>query len=163
MRSRILALVLIFMVPGTLLKAQTKEASISFDAEIHDFGKFKEADGPVTYKFEFTNTGSVPLMIRGVRASCGCTSNSWSREPVLPGKKGFVSATYNPKNRPGPFAKTVTVTSNATTPTKVLTIKGDVEPKPQTIEDVYRYSMGKIRLKTNHLSFARVVKDQKKY
>ena len=50
------------------------------------------------------------------------------------------------------------VVSNASTPNKVLTIKGDVEPKPKTLEDIYRYSMGKIRLKTNHMSFARVFK-----
>jgi hypothetical protein len=43
----------------------------------------------------------------------------------------------------------------------VLTIKGDVIPKPKTLEDTYRYNMGnKIRLKTNHMSFARVVKDK---
>jgi len=163
MRSKLLLIALIIILPGTIINAQTKQASISFDSEVHNFGKFKEADGPVTHKFEFTNTGSIPLMIRGVRASCGCTSPSWSKEPILPGKQGFISATYNPKSRPGPFAKTVTVTSNATTPTKVLTIKGDVEPKPKTLEDIYKYSMGKIRLNTNHMSFARVIKDRKGY
>jgi len=143
------------------LHAQTKDAYISFDFVVHDFGRIEEAKGPVTVKFEFTNTGSQPLLIKQVQASCGCTSPSWSREPVLPGKKGFVSATYNPKSRPGPFSKTITVTSNAANPSMLLTIKGDVEAKPQTLEDVYRYNMGdKIRLKTNHMSFARVVKDQ---
>lgn len=156
--SLILFSVIIFLVT---LNAQTKEASISFNLEMHDFGKIKEADGPVTVNFEFINTGSMPLMIKQVHASCGCTSPNWSKEPVLPGKKGFVSATYNPKSRPGPFSKTISVVSNATTPNKVLTIKGDVVPKPQTLEDVYRYNMGdKIRLKTNHMSFARVVKDK---
>ncbi len=152
----------LLFIPLILLNAQTKDANMSFDFSVHDFGKIKEADGPVTVNFAFTNTGSQPLIIQQVRASCGCTSPNWSKEPVLPGKKGFVSATYNPKNRPGPFSKTITVTSNATTPTVVLTIKGDVEPKPKTLEDVYRYNMGnKIRLMTNHMSFARVVKDSK--
>lgn len=151
------------IIPLITLNAQTKDASISFDFEVHDFGKIKEANGPATVNFQFTNTGSLPLMIRKVHASCGCTSPNWSREPVLPGKKGFVSATYNPKNRPGPFSKTISVISNANTPNKVLTIKGDVEPKPKTLEDVYRYNMGnKIRLKTNHMSFARVIKDKQK-
>jgi hypothetical protein len=151
----------LLIVPLILLNAQTKQANISFDFESHDFGKIDEAKGPVTVNFEFTNTGSQPLLVKQVHASCGCTSPNWSKEPVLPGKKGFVSATYNPKNRPGVFTKTVTVTSNASTPNKVLTIKGNVEPKPQTLEDVYRYNMSnKIRLKTNHMSFARVVKDK---
>jgi hypothetical protein len=152
---------LFLVMPLVALHAQTKEANMSFDFDVHDFGKIKEADGPVTVNFQFTNTGSEPLLIKQVQASCGCTSPNWSREPILPGKKGFVSATYNPKSRPGPFNKTITVNSNAATPTKVLTIKGDVEPKPLTIEDEYRYNMAnKIRLKTNHMSFARVVKDK---
>ncbi len=152
---------LLVIIPFLAIDAQTKVANMSFEKEAHNFGNIKEADGPVTVKFEFTNTGSQPLIIKQVNASCGCTSPNWSKEPVLPGKTGFIGATYNPKNRPGPFSKTVTVTSNAATPTKVLTIKGSVEQKPQTLEDIYRYAMAnKIRLKTNHLSFARVVKNK---
>jgi hypothetical protein len=160
MQKQIIILALIFLSPFVLVNAQTREANLSFDKEVHDFGKINEADGSVTVNFDFTNTGSVPLMIKQVHASCGCTSPNWSKEPVLPGKKGFVSATYDPKNRPGPFNKTVTVVSNATTPNKVLTIRGDVVPKPKSLEDIYRFSMDKIRLKTNHMSFSKVVKDK---
>jgi hypothetical protein len=144
-----------------ILNAQTREANMSFDFKVHNFGKIKEADGPVTVNFNFTNTGSKPLIIKRVHASCGCTSPNWSKEPVLPGKNGYVSATYDPKNRPGPFSKTISVTSNSSNSTVVLTIKGDVEAKPKTLEDIYRYSMGNmIRLKTNHMSFATVIKDR---
>ncbi len=155
------AIPLFLLLPLIVLNAQTKEANMSFDFVTHDFGKIKEADGPVTVNFQFKNTGSQPLLIKRVTASCGCTSPNWSREPVLPGKQGFVSATYNPANRPGPFSKTISVTSNSATATQILTIRGDVEPKPKTLEDIYRYNMAnKIRLKTNHMSFARVVKDK---
>ena len=104
---------LLVIIPLIAIDAQTKVASMSFEKEAHDFGKIKEADGPVTVNFEFTNTGSQPLIIKQVHASCGCTSPNWSKQPVLPGKSGFIGATYNPKSRPGPFSKTVTVTSNA--------------------------------------------------
>ncbi len=160
MLKKIITPALILLLPFLFVNAQTKDANISFDLEVHDFGKINEADGTVTVNFGFTNTGSLPLMIKQVHASCGCTSPNWSKEPVLPGKKGFVSATYNPKNRPGPFSKTVTVVSNASTQNKVLTIRGDVIPKPKSLEDIYRFSMDKIRLKTNHMSFSRVVKDK---
>ncbi len=160
MKNKLIIVALFVLIPGLAALAQTKEASISFNTETHDFGKFNEADGPVTYKFEFTNTGSVPLLIKQVRASCGCTAPSWSKEPVLPGASGFIAATYNPANRPGVFSKTIAVTSNASTPNNVLTIKGEVVPKPLTLEDTYRYSMGKIRLVTNHMSFGRVFKDK---
>jgi hypothetical protein len=159
--KKALLIPLFLVIPFISSNAQTKAANMSFETEVHDFGKIKEAEGPVTFNFEFTNTGSQPLLIKQVHASCGCTSPNWSREPVLPGKKGFIGATYNPRNRPGPFSKTISVTSNASTPMKVLTIKGNVEPKPQTLEDIYRYNMGnKIRLKTNHMSFARVIKNK---
>lgn len=162
MKKCIVPLLILFNIIISDLRGQTRDANISFEKEVHDFGKFKEEDGSVTYQFVFTNTGSVPLIITQVRPSCGCTSPDWSKEPVLPGKKGFVSATYNPKNRPGPFNKSLAVISNATTPNKVLRIKGEVIPKPKTVEDIYRYQMDKIRLKSNHLSFGGIVKNQQK-
>ena len=100
MKSKIIAIALFLLVPVLMASAQTRDANISFVAEAHDFGKFKEADGPVTHRFEFTNTGSVPLMIKQVAPSCGCTTPEWSREPVLPGKVGYIAATYNPASRP---------------------------------------------------------------
>ena len=62
-----------------------------------------------------------------MQASCGCTTPDWSKEPIAPGKKGFVKASYNPAGRPGNFNKSVTVTSNQGT--QVLYIKGQVVPK----------------------------------
>ena len=135
------------------LKSQTVQAKISFNETSHEFGKFKEADGKVTHKFEFVNTGSSDLIIQNVSASCGCTAPSWTREPVPPGAKGFVAATYNPAGRPGAFRKYVTVISNSNPGSVRLTIAGEVEAKPRTIEDDYRYAMGPMRLKSNHLAF----------
>jgi hypothetical protein len=152
---------LLLMLAVITLKSgftQTVEPTISFDKDTHDFGVVKEEDGKIKYDFQFTNTGGKPLIISDVRASCGCTSPAWSKEPVLPGKQGFVSATYDPTNRPGPFNKSLTVISNATNPNMILYIKGEVTAKPQTLEDVYRYSMGDIRLVSNHVSFAQVLK-----
>jgi hypothetical protein len=139
-----------FMVP---LMSQTLEPKISFNETIHDFGKFKESDGKVTYKFEFINTGGSDLIIQNVSASCGCTAPSWTREPIAPGAKGYVAATYNPAGRPGSFRKYVTVISNSNPGNARLTITGEVEPKPRTIEDDYHYAMGPMRLKSNHLAF----------
>jgi hypothetical protein len=139
-----------FMVP---LMSQTVEPKISFNETLHDFGKFKEGDGNVTYKFEFINTGGSDLIIQNVSASCGCTAPSWTHEPIAPGAKGFVAATYNPAGRPGSFRKYVTVISNSNPGSERLTITGEVEPKPRTIEDDYHYAMGPMRLKSNHLAF----------
>ncbi|MBN2683158.1 MAG: DUF1573 domain-containing protein [Bacteroidales bacterium] len=150
------------MVLLTSINAQLRQANISFNNESHNFGVLKEEDGPVTHKFEFTNIGSEPLIISKVNASCGCTATDWTKEPVAPGGKGFVSAKYNPANRPGKFNKTVTVTSNSATPTKVLKIEGDVIAKAKTVDDIYKYPMGNdIKLDKNHVTFAKITNNQK--
>ena len=95
----------VFIAP---LISQTVQPKISFNETIHEFGKFKEADGKVTHKFEFVNTRGSDLIIQNVSASCGCTAPSWTREPIPPGGKGYVAATYNPAGRPGAFRKYVT-------------------------------------------------------
>lgn len=99
-------------------------AGIKFDEIVHNFGTFDESKGKVTCEFKFTNTGSAPLVLQEVKASCGCTTPEWTKTPVAPGKTGVVKATYNATGRPGAFNKTITVKSNAGE-TK-LTIKGEV-------------------------------------
>ena len=101
-------------------------ADFKFDTEVHDFGSIKEGV-QAEHTFKFTNTGKEPLVITNVQASCGCTTPTWSKEPIKPGAQGSVTAIYNSKGRPGNFIKAVTVTSNAKTAQKVLFIKGNVE------------------------------------
>lgn len=152
----------IMLFVSYMIIAQTQTAKITFAEESYDFGKIAEEKGPVTHEFVFTNTGAQPLIIQNVRASCGCTAPDWTKDPVLPGKKGVVKATFDPKGRPGPFNKSITVTSNAENSTVVLIIKGEVIPKPKTIEDDYPIQISNIRLKTNHLAFIKVFNNQVK-
>ena len=89
-----------------------------------DFGKIK-ANVPVTHEFAFTNTGNAALVISSVQTPCGCTVASYSKDPVLPGQKGYVKATYNAA-KPGMFTKTITVLSNSALEPVKLTIRGEV-------------------------------------
>ena len=133
---------------------------LKFEEETFDFGTIQEKNGSVEHKFVFSNTGNAPLIVQGVRASCGCTTPAWSREPVLPGSTGFITARYNPLNRPGPFRKSLTVTSNATKPTVVIFIKGVVEGKPKTVADRYGQQMGNLRMKTRSLNIGKVTTEK---
>jgi len=151
----ILLFVLFFSITA-FINAQTKDPKITFTEETFDFGTINEEKGSVTKEFSFTNTGGAPVIVQGVKASCGCTTPDWTKDPVLPGKKGVVKATYNPQNRPGPFNKSITVTSNAENNTVVLTIKGTVTPKPRTLEDDYPTQMSGLRLKSNHIALIKV-------
>lgn len=106
------------------------QSVMTFATDNHDFGNVPEGT-VATYEFRFKNTGTQPLIISNVQASCGCTTPEWTKTPVLPGKSGVVKAMYSSAGRPGVFNKTVTVTSNAATPSTVLSIKGTVLGKEE--------------------------------
>jgi hypothetical protein len=105
--------------------AQTKDAAIVFASTTHDFGEIQQSI-PQTFSFEFTNTGSEPIVIQSVQPSCGCTTPGWTKEPVEPGKKGYIQATYNAVSV-GPFSKSLKVIYNGNSEPTVLYIKGIVK------------------------------------
>jgi len=114
--------------------ANPNAPKIIFGEETYQFGELVE--GPkVTHEFKFTNTGKEPLILSNVHASCGCTTPSWPKEPVLPGKDAVILVTYNTQGRIGPFTKSITITSNADQPSKVIYIKGTVI-KPEAEKSV---------------------------
>lgn len=142
------------------MTAMAQEPVMTFNKTTHDFGKINEADGRVTTVFEFKNEGMAPLVLTNVRASCGCTTPKWTREPVEPGATGQITVTYNPNGRPGRFQKTITITSNATEATLRLYIKGEVIPKPVKPTEQYPVTMGSLRLKKKSLNFGAVPKKE---
>lgn len=137
----------------TSVNAQNAAPKISFKTSTYDYGKIKEESGVAYYSFEFTNTGNAPLIIQRVATSCGCTTPEWPKEPIAPGKGGSIKVGYNPAGRPGPFAKTATVYSNAETPTVILQIKGEVIPRVKTVDEIYVTPMGD-ELKFDKIHFA---------
>ena len=125
---------LLFICLVFSLVAMSQKSVIKFDVKEHDFGKILEKDGKVTYVFNFTNKGNAPLVVNKVQASCGCTTPTWTKEPVEAGKKGAITVTYNTSGRPGSFTKTITVYSNDSVQQVVLIIKGEVIPIPKVSE-----------------------------
>ena len=109
--------------------ADEKYAEAKFEVKSHDFGTIKEADGPVSCTFEFTNTGDKPLLIIDAAASCGCTRPEYPSKPIKSGKKGKIKVTYSPIGRPGFFKKTVKVKTNGKERNTTLHIEGKVIPK----------------------------------
>lgn len=132
------------------------QAKITFEKTEHNFGSFMEAAGVQTTTFKFKNTGTVPLILNNVRASCGCTTPKWTRDPIAPNGSGEITVSYDPKNRPGAFTKSITVGSNAENSTVNLTITGQVEQREKTLAEKYPREIGTLRAETNHISFAQL-------
>ncbi|MDR0768549.1 MAG: DUF1573 domain-containing protein [Dysgonamonadaceae bacterium] len=111
----------------TVTQTVTDE-KIKLDKTVHDFGTVDKNGGSVSAVFTVTNNSRTPIILNEVRASCGCTTPEWTKEPIEPGKSGSVTATYKP-SAVGPFEKSVTINISVgeETETFVVKIKGTVE------------------------------------
>jgi len=117
---------------GTATDSSSK-AKIKFELISHNFGSVIEGQ-IARYDFKFTNTGTDPLTLSNVQASCGCTSPKWPRESIAPGASAVVTAEYNSAGREGNFTKNIFVYSNGGDVT--LTITGIVvkeAEKPKSV------------------------------
>ena len=121
--KKLVILLLVGMI-GFAVSAQDKVAKIKFKTETIDYGTIEKGANGVRV-FEFTNTGNAPLIITKVKSSCGCTVPKKPEAPIMPGDTGEIEVKYD-TNRVMPIRKTITVTSNADTPTVALKIKGNV-------------------------------------
>jgi hypothetical protein len=109
--------------------ALTRPDVLEIKENTHNFGKIPQGR-PATTTFEIVNTGTTPLKLDNVQASCGCTTPVWSRDPIEPGATAKIVVGYNAYGE-GTFTKTVTVVYN-TNMTKLLTISGEVYKTPAT-------------------------------
>ncbi len=106
--------------------------AFEFAETTYDFGTIDEGE-VVEHTFKFTNTGDAPLVIQNTSASCGCTTPSYSRDPVAPGETGEVQVKFNSQSRPGVQNKTITITANTNPSVTRLFIKTNVTPKGEEV------------------------------
>lgn len=117
--------------PETSQSSNTSGPEISFERNRFSFGQIYHAE-KVTHDYTFTNTGDRDLMITSVRASCGCTTPTFSKDPVAPGETGVISVLYNSVGKQGTQKATIRVGSNdPANPEVVLYLSGRVLVKPQ--------------------------------
>jgi len=153
-----LAFIVVMIFVSVILKSQYSVTTLKFSETQHDFGVFREEAGRQTFDFVVANTGSQPLVIQKVTASCGCTTPGWTKSPIPPGGKGKVTAIYDPVNLPGVFNKTLTVYTNTKPASTTLTIKGEVTPREKTVEELFTFPVGAIRFESSNLAFNNVKK-----
>lgn len=94
----------------------------------YDFGKIPQGK-PVTHDFVITNTGTKPIALDNVQASCGCTTPEWSKESINPGSSAKIKVGYNAA-ADGAFTKSITLSYNGDKTREIL-IKGEVWKTPE--------------------------------
>jgi len=103
----------------------SQEVIMTFEDNTYDFGEIIQGE-KVAHSFNFTNEGNAPLIISSVRASCGCTVPTWSKEPIEPGDSDEIKVVFDSDGKSGAQAKDITIVSNAVPNTSVLRITGEV-------------------------------------
>ena len=103
--------------------------TVNFTKPRHEFGEVLQ-NTTNKHTFEFTNTGTEPLVISNAKGSCGCTVPVWPKEPIAPGETGEIAVEYKPAGQSGRQTKFVTITANTNPQTTQLTITGDIQADP---------------------------------
>lgn len=136
--NKIILLALSLTAAGFSAQAQTSAAKpattqakangpqIQFEEMKYDFGSIKTGD-VVEHTFKFKNVGTQPLIISNIGVSCGCTTPAWTKEPIMPGKTGTITAKFNSAGKMGMQNKVLTVESNSAGGNAMVALVGNVK------------------------------------
>jgi hypothetical protein len=97
--------------PAPKVELSDKAYDVKFDRTFHDFGTAKEGE-QVETTFILTNVGTEPIMIQNHTVECGCTTPSYPKEPIMPGKSANIKVGFNTAGKMGINTKNVTLTTN---------------------------------------------------
>jgi hypothetical protein len=113
-------------VPAPKVTLSDQAYDVKFDKTFHDFGKVSEGEQVETI-FVITNVGKEPVLIKSHEVQCGCTTPTYTKEPIMPGKSSNIKVGFNTNGKLGVNNKTVTITTNGGVHT--LTFKCEVTEK----------------------------------
>lgn len=75
--------------------------------------------------FRYVNTGKVPLIIKNVQTTCGCTEAQWNKVPLSPQQSDLIKIDFIGEDE-GYFHKTIFVVCNIWKKVYQLQIEGQV-------------------------------------
>ncbi len=101
--------------------------NIALSESNFDFGTIKKGD-KVQHVYEITNTGTNPLIISEVKPGCGCTAPDFTKEPIMPGKKGKITLSFDSSNFENNVEKFADVYANVEKSPIKLTFTANIKP-----------------------------------
>lgn len=138
--------------------AQVSASNLKFNKLIHDFGIFDIKDGKKSFTFTFKNNSNSPILIQTVISSCGCTTPTWTKKPILPGDTGEIHITFLNDQGAYPFEKSLSVYITDIPKPIILRIRGIVKDKNYKISDSYPIGIGPLKMKTTKINAGQISK-----
>lgn len=113
--------------PAATPASNQPTTTVALSENNFDFGKIKKGD-KVEHVYEITNTGNNPLVISEVKPGCGCTAPDFTKEPIMPGKKGKITLHFDSSNFDGNVNKFADVFANVEKAPIKLTFTANIQP-----------------------------------
>lgn len=108
--------------------AQSKPlTNLVLSEDTFNFGDIKKGEHR-EHKYEVTNMGKNPLIISAVKPGCGCTVPDYTKDPILPGQKGYITLNFDSSNFDGAIHKQAEVFANVEKAPIVISFTGNVVP-----------------------------------
>lgn len=110
-----------------VVKDSANYTTVQWIDSIVNFGSINKGE-TISIKFRCKNTGTKPLILASVRPGCGCTVADYTKEPILPGTEGLITASFdsNKTGATGEVDKTIIVSSNTPVNPVYLHFKGTI-------------------------------------
>jgi len=103
-----------------------KAPKIVVEQSTYDFGKVKSGT-LIKFNFVIKNEGKQVLIIRKVKASCGCTATKPASTQIKKGKSTEIAVEFNTSGRRGRQHKTITIiTNDPVNPQIILNVQGEL-------------------------------------
>lgn len=141
---------LLFLLALTALRLQAQPRFVP-DTDISKVGEV-QFQTPRLLRLGFTNKGDKPLLIKEVKASCGCLDVAFPQTPIAAGARGEISLTFDAKML-GTFYKEAEVLTNASDAPVYIAIQGTVVPEVHDYSNEYPIDLGNVRLMANIVEF----------
>lgn len=127
---------------GLFAQEPAERTVLLFEQTEWDFGTINEEDGKVSHTFHYRNISDGFVTIERVYSSCGCTTGEYSRRALKAGGEGEFTVVFDPTERGGRVAKSITLVYDNGEGRTTLYIKGRVKARPRSVEDDYPYELG---------------------
>ncbi len=143
-------LIFLLIISSLPVLAQFGNPKISAQSDKYDFGEVKQ-NTTVTHEFTIMNNGNADLVIKKVKASCGCTAAKPTKDLLKPGESAKIKVSFNTDRRKGLQRKHVYIFSNdPKTPELRLTFTAKV------IEDKSKELAPKIKLSSKRFNLGNI-------
>lgn len=129
-------------------------SALRFPAMPIEMGTIPEEGGIWTTEVLWANDGeNSPVVVTGIRSSCGCLRADYSAEPLKRGDEATLKISYNPKGRPGAVDQRLFVYTSLSKqrPTAVIRLVGHVRAAADRSGD-YPCACGPLLLRRMEIS-----------